>query len=301
MNKPCPWRAATLVVNTRSRRGARLFREARDRLQADGVRLANAVAETDPARMRGHVERAVQDGADLIIVGGGDGSISGTIGALVGSDCTFAPLPLGTANSFARTLGIGTELEDAVAAITGGRTKKADLGEIDGLMFANSASIGLSPIIGETIPPPLKRYLGRIGYLLWGIGTMLRFRPFRVTIACDGQEWTCWATEVRMLNGCFAGGIQLSEDASLENGRIVVQVVAGKSKLRLAADWYLRIVGLAEAARGVEQLEGRQVQIDTIPPQRVALDGEVLARTPIQLKVHPAAVRVVVPSDQAGS
>lgn len=298
MNKPGPWRAATLVVNTHSRRGARLFREARDRLRADGVAVTAAIAETDPSRMRAHVERAVAGGADLVIVGGGDGSISGTIGALIGTDCTFAPLPLGTANSFARTLGIGAELEEAVAAIASGRTRKVDLGEIDGQMFANSASLGLSPIIGETIPPRLKRYLGRIGYLLWGIGTMLRFRPFHVMIECDGEVRTCWATEVRMLNGCFAGGIQLTDEASLDNGRIVVQVVAGKSRLHLAADWYLRIVGLADAARGVEEMEGRQVIIDARPPQPVALDGEVLARTPIRLKVHPAAVKVVVPVDQ---
>lgn len=298
MNNPIPWQAATLVVNTRSRRGARLFREASDRLRAEGIDLVHAIAEAHPARMRGQVERAVEAGADLIIVGGGDGSISGTIGALLGSDCTFAPLPLGTANSFARTLGIGTDLQDAVAAITGGQTRKVDLGEIDGRMFANSASIGLSPIIGETIPSRLKRYLGRLGYLLWGIGTMLRFRPFRVTIDCDGQVRTCWATEVRMLNGCFAGGIQLTDDASLGNGRIVVQIVTGKSKLRLAADWYLRIVGLADAAEGVEELEGRQIQIRTSPPQMVSLDGEVQARTPVQLKVHHAAVKVVIPAGQ---
>ncbi len=298
MNKPCPWRAATLVVNTRSRRGARLFRQATDRLRAEGIAVVNAIAETDPSRMRDHVEQAVGNGADLIIVGGGDGSIPGTIGALIGTDCTFAPLPLGTANSFARTLGIGTELEEAVAAIAGGCTRQVDLGEIDGQMFANSASIGLSPIIGETVPAKLKRYLGRVGYLLWGIGTMLRFRPFRIVLECDDEKRACWATEVRILNGCFAGGIQLSDDASLENGRIVIQVVTGKSKLRLAADWYLRIIGLADAARGVEELEGRRVRIEAAPPQRVSLDGEVLARTPIEVRVRPAAVKVVVPADQ---
>ena len=104
-----------------------------------------------------------------------------------------------------------------------------------------------------------------------------------------------------MLNGCFAGGVQLTDEATLDNGRIVVQIVAGKSRLRLAADWYLRIIGLADAARGVEELEGREIRIETIPPQRVALDGEVLARTPIELRVRPAAVRVVVPSRQAGT
>lgn len=57
MNKPCPWRAATLVVNTRSRRGARLFRQATDRLRAEGIAVVNAIAETDPSRMRRAVSR----------------------------------------------------------------------------------------------------------------------------------------------------------------------------------------------------------------------------------------------------
>lgn len=298
MDQPSPWQAAVLVVNTRSRRGARLFAEARDLLRAGGVQLIGEIAETDPKKMRGHVEAAVGEGADLVIVGGGDGSISGIIGALVGTDCTFAPLPLGTANSFARTLGIGTDLDEAVAAIVGGQTRRIDLGEIDGRMFASSAAIGLSPIIGDTIPARLKRTLGRLGYLLWGVGTMLRFSPFRVTVDCGETRRTCWATEVRMLNGCFAGGVQLTDDARLDNGRILVQIVAGKSRLRLAADWYLRIIGLADATKGVEELQGREVRIETRPPQRVALDGEVLARTPILLKALPGAVRVVVPADE---
>lgn len=295
MKQPPPWRAAALVVNARSRRGARLFRNAQAQLRAAGVPLLCEIAERDPGLMRGHVEAAVKAGADLIIVGGGDGSISGTIGALLGSDCTFAPLPLGTANSFARTLGIGTELEDAVMAIAGGETRRIDLGEIDGQMFANSAAIGLSPIIGDTIPHRLKRYLGRAGYLLWGLRTMLCFRPFRATVEWKGQRRSCWATEVRMLNGCFAGGIQLTDEARLDNGEVLVQIVAGKSRLHLAADWYLRIVGLAKVAGGVEQVEAEQVRIETKPVQRVAIDGEVLARTPIALSVHRRAVRVVVP------
>ncbi len=295
MEKSPPWRAATLVVNTRSRRGARLFREAQSQLRAAGVCLSSEIAERDPARMRGHVEAAVRAGADLVIVGGGDGSISGTIGALLESDCAFAPLPLGTANSFARTLGIGTELGDAVAAIAGGATRRIDLGEIDGQMFANSAAIGLSPIIGDTIPHRLKRVLGRAGYLVWSLRTMLCFRPFRVTVQWDGQSRSCWATEVRMLNGCFAGGVQLTDEARLDNGEVLVQIVSGKSRLHLAADWYLRFLGPARAAVGVEQFAGSRVRIETKRLLLVAIDGEVLACTPIDLSVHRQAVRVVVP------
>jgi len=296
MTASLPWRSAALIVNTHSRRGAAMFDEARGRLRAAGIPLALEVAERRPQHMRMRVEQALREGADLIIVGGGDGSISGVIGALRDKDCAFAPLPLGTANSFARTLGVGVDLDHAVDAIVGGRTQWVDLAELDGHMFANSAAMGLSPIIGDTIPHQLKRYLGRLGYLVWAIWTMARFRPFRLQIDCDGTERNCWATEVRLLNGRYAGGVELSEDAELDSGEVVVQVVSGRSRMRLAIDWLRRIVGLAANDLAVFELEGQRVTIAARPPQKVSIDGEVLTRTPFTLTVHRHAVRVVVPA-----
>ena len=294
MNSSGLWRSAALIVNSHSRRGTRLFGVARDKLRQAGVPLVREVAERDPSKMRARVEEAVASGVELIIVGGGDGSISGTIGALMDTECTFAALPLGTANSFARTLGIGADLDEAVAAIANGESQWVDLAELDGHMFANSAAIGLSPIIGDTIPPRLKRYLGRFGYLVWALRTMTRFRPFRLEIDCDGQQHRCWATEVRLLNGRYAGGIELSEDADLDSGEIVVQVITGRSRFRLALDWYRRIFGLTIRDCSVLELHGRRVRVATRPVQKVSIDGEVLARTPFALLVHRRAVRVAV-------
>lgn len=294
-----PWKSAYLIVNAHSRNGERMFEEARDKLREAGIELTQEIAEHDPAKLDGHVRSALQRGADLIIVGGGDGTISGTIGNMEGADATFAPLPLGTANSFARTLGIGANLDDAVTAIVGGHTAMVDLGDIDGHRFANSAAIGLSPMIGDTVPHKLKRYLGRFGYLLWAIRTMIRFRPFRVDIDCDGEKLSTWATEVRMLNGRYSGGIEMSEDASVRTGEFVIHVVAGKSVMRLALDWYLRILRLRSDDKGVIDLRGRKAKISTRPRQRVAIDGEVLAKTPITFEIHPRAVRVIVPAHEA--
>ena len=110
------------------------------------------------------------------IVGGGDGSLSGAVDDVVNTDCVFALLPLGTANSFARTLGIPLELDGAIDVIANGQRRRIDLGVIDGDYFVNSAAIGLSPMIGDSVPHRLKKFLGRLGYLLWAIWCLLRFR-----------------------------------------------------------------------------------------------------------------------------
>src|SRR3546814_12283587 len=111
------------------------------------------------------MRRAVKSWVPMVIVGGGDGSLSCTVDDVVDRDCVFALLPLGTANSFARTLGIPLDLDGAIRTIATGRRRRIDLGMIDGDYFANAAAIGLSPMIGDSVPHKLQKYLGRVGYL----------------------------------------------------------------------------------------------------------------------------------------
>ena len=140
----------------------------------------------------------------MVIVGGGDGSLSCTVDDVVDRDCVFALLPLGTANSFARTLGIPLDLDGAIATIATGRRRRIDLGMIDGDYFANGAAMGLSPMIGESVPHKLKRYLGRVGYLIWAVWCLVRFQP----VPADRRRRQraarpLWATEVRIANGAL--------------------------------------------------------------------------------------------------
>ena len=291
---PAPQRAV-LIVNTHSRRGEEQFAGLQGLMEKAGVPIAASHGIKDPARMKPTVEQALAEGADLVIVGGGDGSISGTIGAMIGSEAIFAALPLGTANSFARGLGLGPDIEQAVRAIAEGHSVWVDLAEIDGHMFANSAAIGVPPVIGDTIPQRLKNWFGRFGYLGWAIYSLVRFRPFRLILESPQGREECWATEVRMLNGQYTGGIKVSDEAELDDGAIVVQIVAGKSKFALARDWYLRMLGLRSRPGMAREIKLKEARIEARPPQKVAIDGEVLARTPFDLRMHRHAVRVIAP------
>lgn len=290
---------AVLIVNTHSRKGAGQFAQARALFEAAGLPLAAAHGVRNPSRMRETVKRALADGAELVIVGGGDGSISTTIGALIGSEAIFAPLPLGTANSFARGLGIGPGLEEAVATIVAGHAVWIDLAEINGNMFANSAAMGMPPMIGDTIPPKIKRWFGRFGYLGWAIYSLIHFRPFRLTLVGPDVTEACWATELRMLNGQYTGGIKMSDEARLDDGAVLIQIVSGRSKWSLARDWYLRLLGLRQREGMAREIKVKEARVDARPPQKVAIDGEVLARTPFTLRIHRRAVRVIAPHPDA--
>src|SRR3712207_3566841 len=121
---------AALIVNTRSRSGEQTFFDALDRLQEMGVPLGATYAIRDPARLPETVREVLGDGSDhrLLILGGGDGSVSSVVDFLAHHEVVLGLLPLGTANDFARTLGIPADIEGACRTIAGGKTVDVDLG-----------------------------------------------------------------------------------------------------------------------------------------------------------------------------
>ncbi len=284
-----------LVVNARSRQGEAMFDEAKAKLEAAGIELLQAHAVRDPSKMGEVVRGAVGSGAPMVIVGGGDGSLSGVVDDLVGHDCVFAVLPMGTANSFARTLGLPIELDGAVATIAGGQLRRIDLGMVGEDYFVNCASVGLGPMIAKSVPHDLKRYLGRAGYLLWAVGCFVRFRPFRLVVDDGTQVHRLWTTEVRIFNGRFHGGVELAEMTDVDSGDIVVQAVTGRSRWRLMWDWYAKFFKLRSRNDSTAEFRGKRLLLDSLPRQRISIDGELLARMPVTVRVAEGVIDVVVP------
>ena len=294
--RPVP-RQAVLIVNAHSRRGRDLFRQAVEKLRDAGIEIISAHAVRNPKTLVPTVKEAVRSGAPMVIVGGGDGSLSSAVDEVVERDCVFALLPLGTANSFARTLGIPLDLDGAIRTIATGVRRRIDLGMIDDDYFANCAAMGLSPMIGEGIPHNLKRYLGRVGYLAWATWCLMRFRPFRLTVDDGERRETIWATEVRIANGRHHGGVELIESAALDSGEIVVQAVEGRSSFTLLRDWFAKYWKLETREHTTREFHAPRLRIETRPRQRVSIDGEVLAKTPFTAQVAECAIEVVVPAE----
>lgn len=288
-------RQAVLIVNAMSRNGADAFEEARTRLEERGMTLLSAHAITDPDQMRPTVVKALADKAPMIIVGGGDGSLSSTVDDFLGTETVFALLPLGTANSFAKTLGIGTDLDEAIETIATGRKLRIDLGAIDGDYFANAAAMGLSPLIAETVPHRLKRTLGMVGYILWAVRVAFKFRPFRLHVDDGTVLHKTWATEARIANGTHHGGVELIENADLQSGTIIVQAVTGRSLFGLAWSWFTTLFKLRARKLTVTEYRGTRLQVRTRPRQKISIDGELSARTPVTVTVARAAIWVAAP------
>jgi YegS/Rv2252/BmrU family lipid kinase len=285
---------AVLIVNTASRSGADAFEAAREKLRGAGIQLIDARSVDKPERLSDEIKAAVGK-APMVIVGGGDGTLSKAVDHFLGSETVFALLPLGTANSFARTLGVPLDLDGAVGVIANGTTRRIDLASINGDHFLNNAALGLAPMVAESVPKGLKRSLGRLGYLLWAGWSAANFDAFRLNVDDGETVHRLWATETRIANGRFHGGVELIENANLESGDIVVQAVAGRSVMRLGWSYVASALKRPSRHEAVREFRGRRLRISTSPRMRVSIDGEIGPETPFVAEAVPGALLVAAP------
>ena len=169
---------------------------------------------------------------------------------------------------------------------------------IDGDYFANAAALGLSPMIADTVPHNLKKYLGMVGYLLWAIRVAFKFRPFRLRVTLeDGTLVKSWATEARIANGTHHGGVELVEDQALDSGDIVIQAVTGKSLWGLAWSWFATLFKLRRRKLTTTEWRGQRLHLEARPKQKISIDGEIAARTPVMIEVADAAIDIAAPRE----
>ncbi|WP_448664432.1 diacylglycerol/lipid kinase family protein [Sphingomonas sp. CJ20] len=286
---------AIMIVNTKSRHGQAWFDRACARFKAlDFAVEAHAVE--DPSKLDSTVAQAVVRNPELLILGGGDGTISGNVDAMVGRSIRLGVLPLGTANSFARSLGIPLDVDGAVDTIVNGRARRIDLGQIDDDYFASTAAIGLSPKIAETVPHGVKKYFGRAGYLAWAAIQFARFHPFTLIVGEGADQRRLRVVEVRISNGPFHGGTELVDEARVDSGEIVVQAVKGHVKRRLVRNWAASVLRLDARHDDTETFRGQSIRVATEPPLPISIDGEVLAKTPVTARIAAGVIEVMVPA-----
>lgn len=284
-------------MNASSRRGRTLAAHAANELAAHGVALSETHLVRDARRLEAIVVTAAKRGARLVVVGGGDGTLGAVAGALVDTDAALGVIPLGTGNQFARDLGISSNVTSAAAVIAGGREERVDVGAIGGRCFLNTATVGLTTRIADELSVERKRALGRFSYMIAVARALPRTRPFRACLRTAEGEQCFEALQVVIGNGRFhAGPFPLAPDASITDGRLVVYVLACRSRWQLLRYALSLPGGHHVGLPYVHAVTTDAGRLETEPRERIAVDGEVILRTPITFGVRPRALRVRVPA-----
>lgn len=288
---------ALLLINSKARKGA----AARAAVAEQLAKLDFELVGCDPDTGCGAAIRTHAVDADLIIIGGGDGTLNAAADALAECGKPVGILPLGTANDLARTLNLPTDLDAACQVIAEGHTRRIDLGRVNGKPFFNVASIGLSVEITRRLTKQSKGWLGVFAYLVAASRAVVTKRPFRAEVVCDGESHHGRTVQVTVGNGRhYGGGLTVAEDAAPDDGQLDVY--------SLEVGHWLGLIPLLPALRrgslkdrdNVRVLRGRTVEVRTRRPRSVTADGEVVTRTPATFTVQPGAVTVFVPREVPG-
>ncbi len=288
----------TLVVNARSRRGRRLYARACRLLRAEGFQMVQAMAVTVPGRLGDALSAAVTTGADLVVVGGGDGTLSEAANHLAYRDRCLGVLPLGTTNNFARSLGIPLGLDAAVRTLAHGKVADVDLGRCGQRLFTNLTSLGVSVEVAKRVKPALKRVLGRTAYPLTALRVLPGHAPFRACLTTGDDRYEVRTHQLNIANGRFHAGREIAGDASIDDRLLVVYRLGTHSRMRLVtATLRHALTGHRRQIADRPFLTGRDFWLEADPPQLLDVDGEVRGSTPIQLSLAAEALRVMVPLD----
>jgi YegS/Rv2252/BmrU family lipid kinase len=288
-------RRALLIVNRKARSGLRAIDDAMQVLEAGGIDIVEAEMAG-----RDEVCAEIREDAgeiDLVVLGGGDGTLNAAAPALVETGLPLGILPLGTANDLARTLGLPADPVAAASVIAAGRTRPVDLGEVNGVFYFNVASIGFSARLARRLTAEAKRRWGSLGYALAALQLLSESRPFVVEIDHDGRTERVRTVQVSVGNGrYYGGGMAVAESARADDGRLDVY------SLEVPHWWHL--IHLAPALRRGTQRHSRYVRafattelaLRTRRRHEVNADGELVTSTPAHFRIHPAAVQVFVPA-----
>ncbi|AFY34002.1 lipid kinase [Calothrix sp. PCC 7507] len=285
---------ALLLINRHARQGQKRLLEAMHYLEKlDLDLIEESVNNPD------HLAETIlnyQHQVDLVIIGGGDGTLNAAVDALVDTQLPLGILPLGTANDLARTLGIPNSLPEACKIIAQGEQRRIDLGWVNGKHFFNVASMGLSVKITQRLTKEVKRRWGIFAYIATALQVILEARPFGVEIRFNGESVRAHTVQIAVGNGrYYGGGMAVAPDATIDDQRLDLY------SLEIEHWWQIipLLPGMQHGrhihSQRVRNLHGKEFEVYTRKPRPINTDGEITTYTPAKFRVVPKAVAVLVP------
>jgi YegS/Rv2252/BmrU family lipid kinase len=287
---------ALLIVNHLARGGAEAADMAHDALEAAGLAVERFLVPEDMPCGDAIIAGAARPGVDRVVLGGGDGTLNAGIPGLLAAGLPLGILPLGTANDLARSLGIPLELEAAARVIAEEAPHPVDLGEVNGHMFFNVASVGFSAALAGELKAAAKRRWGKFGYALAAVRLLRRARPFTATLLHDGKVERVKTIQVSVGNGRhYGGGLTVSEQARPDDGMLDVYSLEVAHWWRLVALLPWLRSGTQGRWRDVRAFRTTALELRTRKPRPVNTDGELTTMTPAVFRLHRAAIRIFAP------
>jgi diacylglycerol kinase (ATP) len=239
---------------------------------------------------------AATEGYDVVVAAGGDGTVNEVMNGLVGTRTALAVLPIGTVNIWARELGLPMDVKRSATAFLQAQLEQIDVGRAGKRYFLLMAGIGFDAAVTAQINPIEKKQIGALAYVKQALQLAWNFQGIRAHIRIDGKR--VWGSVLMIVIGnsqLYGGVVKLTAHAVLNDGLLDVCVIKGSSMLAAP----LRLLSIFRRHynrdRKVEYYRAKRVQIKGKKSLPVQVDGDYLAKTPMNFEVVPAGLWVLVP------
>lgn len=247
-----------------------------------------------PGDAEAKAERAVEQGYDVIVAAGGDGTVNEVVNGMAGSSATLGLLPIGTINVFAMELGIPNRPDLAWQVIRQKKVRSVDLAQANDHRFVQLAGIGLDAQVVEKTDWKAKKALGPLSYLLTATQIVAQ-KPPRLHVTSD-RHGAVEGSFVLVGNGRLYGGpFSIFTEADIEDGLLDVCVFQQMNYLALVR--YMRGVLFGSHVRftDVKYFKARHLRVESEEKVPVEVDGELLGHLPCEFSVSPRKLKVIVP------
>jgi diacylglycerol kinase family enzyme len=242
------------------------------------------------------------DGADVVLVGGGDGTISAAAACLMDTGKVLAVLPAGTMNLFARSLGMPLDLDSAIAAFATGKVREVDVASANGRAFVHQYSVGMhAKLVKMRDQMDFASRLGKIrASMRAAVGTILNPPSMRVNMQIDGVQVKAHTSGIGITNNLFGEG-HLPYADEPDGGQLGVYITTAQRLPHLIAFFANMLVGRWTANAHVEIHTAKKVVLRFTrvhKRHRCVLDGELCEiERETTILIHPKSLRVLVPSE----
>jgi diacylglycerol kinase (ATP) len=263
------------------------------------VELLQTARKGDATRF---ARAALRQGREMVVAAGGDGTLNEIVNGIGanGSRVRLGLIPLGTGNDFARTLGLPTDLDEAIAVVAAGHTRAVDLVRVTSdrvRYFVNVSAGGFSGLVNEKLTPKMKKTWGPLAYLRSAVAALPQLRAYRTKVSLGkGKLLSLSLYNVVIANGRYvAGGRLIAPKASITDGLLDIILIKERTAAELALLAAQVALGKHLSSDAIVFRRAAKVTVNSKPGMWFNVDGELVGNQPASFEVLPRALQFVVP------
>ena len=229
---------------------------------------------------------------ELVVVCGGDGTINFVVNAMKqrGLDPVLGVIPAGTANDFARAIGMKRGILEAAKQIAYGSVREVDCGKANDKYFVNILSFGVLTTTSQHTSNIAKHLIGKLAYLRTGMVDLLDLHHIPLTLRYNGEEMKVDAAMFLAFNGNSAGQFKLAPQSNIEDGKLDILILDYDNRMRTC--WNMMNYLINRESGAVRHLQCERIELDCNIDEHTDIDGQPGPRMPLRIECLAGALKI---------